>query len=214
MKRREYLLLRIKSVSGQGFLLSKRQGSIQWVTGLFFLLFLMILLCAEIQLDVYRASSLYLEDALAASNLASAVIDIEEYGISHTIRIADATEAYGRYRAAVKENLGLDEYWQCTNSALISGTVTIEEYMVYNVEKETVNIYRVANDGSVSVSQGVVGDVTAPNGVTVESTSIYSEISFPVKGMFGITVQAHKGNLADVVSEYRVEEEPPEEISS
>lgn len=195
-------------------MLSRKQGSIQWVTGLFFLLFLMILLCAEVQLDVYRASSLYLEDALAASNLASAVIDIEEYGISHTVQIANATEAYERYKDAVKENLGLNESWECANSALISGAVTIEKYIIYNVEKEIVNIFHVSGNGGIRAEQGVLGNVTAPNGVPIETTGIYSEISFPVKGLFGITVQAHKGNLADIVAEYEEADELPVEEKS
>ncbi len=63
------------------------EGQLEWITGLFFLLILGILLCGTLQLDVFRASAVYLEDALAASNLASAVIDVEEYGISHTILI-------------------------------------------------------------------------------------------------------------------------------
>lgn len=207
MRRKEYPLRRIKWVRDAHHALGKRSGSIQWVTGSFFLLFLMLLLCAQLQIDAYRASSLYLEDALAASNLASAVIDIEEYGISHTIQIADASEAYGRYRAAVKENLALDENWQGTNAALIAGTVVVEEYIVYNVEKDTVNIFRISKEGGVHTSRGVLGGVTAPNGVAVESTGIYSEISFPVKGMFGIEVQAHKGKLTDIVSEHTEETE-------
>lgn len=201
MRRKEYPLRRIKCVRDARRAWGKRSGSIQWVTGSFFLLFLMLLLCAQIQLDAYRASGLYLEDALAASNLASAVIDIEEYGISHTIRIADASEAYGRYRAAVKENLALDDNWQCSNPSLIAGMVTIEEYIVYNVENDKVTILHISKDGSIHTSQGTLGDVTAPNGIVVEATGIYSEISFPVKGMFGITVQAHKGKLADIVAE-------------
>lgn len=201
LRSKGYLLQRIKDVPVARYALRKKTGSIQWVTGLFFLLFLLFFLCAQLQIDVYQASAMYLEDALAASNLASAVIDIEEYGISHTIRIADAREAYERYRTAVKENLALDDNWQCGNSTLIAGTVVIEEYIIYNVEKEKVNIYRISRDGSLSTAQGTPGFVTAPNGIAVEATGIYSEISFPVKGMFGITVQAHKGKLADVVSE-------------
>lgn len=207
MRRKECLLPRIKRAVGVRYALSKKAGSVQWVTGLFFLLFLLLLLCAQLQLDAYRASGLYLEDALAASNLASAVIDIEEYGISHTIQIADASEAYESYRAAVKENLALDENWQGTNAALIAGTVVVEEYIVYNVEKDTVNIFRISKEGGVHTSRGVLGSVTAPNGVAVESTGIYSEISFPVKGMFGIEVQAHKGKLTDIVSEHTEETE-------
>ena len=57
---------------------STESGQIGWALGLWFMLFLGILLCVILQLEVFRASSQYLEDALAASNLAAAVIDVEE----------------------------------------------------------------------------------------------------------------------------------------
>ena len=49
---------------------STEKGQIGWAAGLWLLLFLGCLLCALIQLDVYRSSAQYMEDALAASNLA------------------------------------------------------------------------------------------------------------------------------------------------
>lgn len=210
MKKRESLRQRINRISIKRILLRRKSGNIEWVTGLFFILFLVILLCAELQLSVYQAASLYLEDALAASNLASAVIDIEEYGISHKVRIADPTRAYDSYLKAVKENLQLNENWECANSTLIAGQVTIASYIVYNVEEEIVKIYYVLNNGRVREEQGMLGRVTAPNGVPVEETSIYSEISFPVKGFLGISVQAHKGKLVDIVAEEGVAEEGEE----
>ncbi len=46
-----------------------------------------------------------MEDALALSNLASAVIDIEEYGITQKVLITDPEQAYERYCHALRENL-------------------------------------------------------------------------------------------------------------
>lgn len=177
------------------------KGSIEWVSGLFFLLFLTLLLCAQLQAAIWHTTSLYLEDALAASNLASAVIDLEEYGISHIIRIEDPREAYSRYLDAVRENLQLDENWECPNRALISGKVSIDDYIIYNVQEEKVVIFHVSENGHSRMEQGILGSVKAPNGVLVEATGIYSEISFPVEGILGITVQAHKGKLVDVVTD-------------
>ena len=100
---------------------STEKGQIGWAAGLWLLLFLGCLLCALIQLDVYRSSAQYMEDALAASNLAAAVIDVEEYGISHQLQIKDVYGARERHIAAVKGNLGLTDAWECPNQALISG---------------------------------------------------------------------------------------------
>lgn len=200
MKKRERQLLRIKKMLLYGQL-EKRAGNTEWAVGLFFLLFLVILVCAEIQISAFQATSLYLEDALAASNLASAVIDIREYGSSHTVRISNLTGAYEQYVRAVKENLQLDENWECSNRRLISGQVTVEKYIVYNVEGNVVSISQVANDGHVFSDQGVLGSVSTPDGTLIERTGIYSEISFPVKAFWGGIVQARKGKLVDIVAE-------------
>lgn len=174
------------------------RGQAEWAVGLFMMLFLAILLCGELQIESYRASSLYLEDALAASNLASAVIDVEEYGISGQLQIADPVKAYDLYQEALRENLGLDAGWECANKSLISGAVNVEKYIVYNVQKGKVFVHTLTMDGGMTESMGVLGELRAPNGVLIESTGIYSEISFPVEGFLGVTVQAHKGKLVDI----------------
>lgn len=174
------------------------KGKAEWAVGLFMVLFLAILLCGELQIEAYRASAQYLEDALAASNLASAVIDVEEYGISGLLQIKEPAQAYELYQEALKENLGLDEAWQCANKSLISGSVKVERYIVYNVKKDKVSVHALTMDGEVEDSEGILGELRAPNGILIESTGIYSEISFPVEGFLGVTVQAHKGKLVDI----------------
>ncbi|MCM1045763.1 MAG: hypothetical protein NC417_09645 [Candidatus Gastranaerophilales bacterium] len=174
------------------------EGKVQWTAGLFFLLFIAILLCAYLQMDGYRMTSLYLEDALAASNLASAVIDIQEYGVSHTVQISDPTEAYALYVEALRGNLGLDDNWECANRSLISGPVTVEDYTIYNVRGDHIAIWHRKDNGQSWEEEGMVGEVYAPDGSLVESTGVYSQISFEVKGFLGVTVTACKGKLADI----------------
>lgn len=175
-------------------------GQLELVTGLFYLLFLGILLCGTLQLDVFRASAAYLEDALAASNLASAVIDVEEYGISHSILIRDPQEAYEIYLSALRGNLNLNEDWECPARGLIGGRVSVLNYTVYNVEEDTVEIFHYDENGQLFVSDGNMGNVYAPDGKLIESTSIYSEVTCPVRGIMGVETQARKSNLADIVA--------------
>lgn len=175
-------------------------GQIGLCVGLFFLLFLAVLLVSQLQLEQVRASDDYLQDALAASGLASALIDIREYGTTHVIRIGDNEAAYAQYCRSLCANLGLDENWECGNRRLISGRVKVENYSIYNVEGERVTCCRM-DGGREEISTGALGAMRAPNGQLIEHTSIYSEISYPFKGMFGWTVQARKGKLVDIVGE-------------
>lgn len=177
---------------------SSESGQVGWTAGLWLTLFMGCLFCALIQMDAVRSSAQYLEDALAASNLAAAVIDIEEYGISHRLQISDLQTARSRYETAVKGNLGLDDHWKCQNRSLISGPVKVVNFTVYNVNGNDVEINVFDENGILSRTQGSLGQVRAPNGAMVESTGIYSELSYRIKGFPGVEIEARKGMLADV----------------
>ena len=179
---------------------STESGQIGWIAGLFFTLFLGIFLYAMLQMDIYRSSSQYLEDALALSNLASAVVDVEEYGISHRLAITDPVQAYVRYRKAVKENLNLDDLWECRENGVIGGPVRIVNYTVYNVSGNDVEISSFDENGLMSRRREQLGEVSAPDGTRIESTGVYSEISYVQKGFPGVEVEARKGKLADIVA--------------
>lgn len=187
---------------GQANIRKKDRGQVEWVTGLFFVLIVGILMCTRVQLASWRATADYLEDALAASNLASALIDVEEYGKSHKVCIRDVSAAFAIYREAVRENLQLDESWNCPNKNLISGPVEIADYVIYNVDGNRVEAVRADGDGQPAERwTGERGTLRAPNGVPVEYTGVYSEIRFPVSGFPGVTVEACRGKLVDIVPE-------------
>ncbi|MBQ4536130.1 MAG: hypothetical protein II994_00765 [Lachnospiraceae bacterium] len=174
-------------------------AQVDGVIGLFFVLFLGLFLSCQLQLMQYRASSLYMEDALAASNLASAIIDLQEYGITNKVLIKDPEMAYESYRKALQKNLELDEEMVSAKDGLIDGKVIVEDYIVYNVEEQQVFSFRVIDEG-VIVQRGLLGEVKAPNGVMVENTGVYSEISYPVNQFLGKIIWARKGKLVDVTT--------------
>lgn len=180
----------------------KDSGQVEWVTGFFFLLILAIAMYTRLQLASWSSTAVYLEDALAASNLASALIDVGEYGSTHKVLISDEQEAFAIYQEALRTNLGLDEQWMCMNETLITGPVEIVNYIIYNVDGNQVETVCMKRDGEVSEREtSALGTVRTPNGSVVEHTGIYSELRFMVKGFPGMLVEARKGKLVDIVSE-------------
>ncbi len=176
-------------------------GQIECVTGLFSVLILAVVVYSQLQLAAWRSTSDYLEDTLAASNLAAALIDVGEYGSSHKVKISDEAAAYEIFLEAVRDNLQLNDEWECVNHTLIAGPVEVADFVIYNVDISSVKATRVGAGGRVLERwSGVRGHLRAPNGVTVEHTGIYSELQFPVRGFPGVEVQAHKGKLIDIVS--------------
>lgn len=178
----------------------KESGTIEPVCGLFFLLFIFLLLVAHLDLMSYETSVLYTEDALAASNLASAVIDIEEYGISHNVVVKDYLKAYERFEDALCHNLSLDEGRHCRNRELIEGKVLVEKYIVYNVQGNRVDGFFRGQEGNWHRESGNLGEVYAPNGQLILHTGIFSEISYGVSGIAGIYTDAVCSKLVDIAA--------------
>ncbi len=185
---------------------STEPGQIGWAVSLWFLLFLGVLLTCSLQMDVYRSAAVRLEDTLAASNLAAAIIDREEYGTTHQVLIRDAEEAFGRYKEAVKGNLGLNDAWENSEIGWLQGPVSVERFIVYNVTKQGITVYEMNGAGKMGPGQKKTGTVTAPNGKTVEHTGIYSELSFQTTGLFELAVRGQKGILVDIVREEEEEQ--------
>lgn len=170
------------------------------VAGMFYLLMFMVIVLFCFRITQYMITSAYVEDALAASNLASAVIDLKEYGKSHVICIQDPEQAFILYREALCHNLQLDEYLNTTNSELLASQVSIEEYIVYNVAEEQVDIYVLDESGQIcKYETGRIGEVYTPDSVCVQSTTIYSRVAFCVNGLFEQSIFAKKEQSVDIV---------------
>ena len=179
--------------------MKKHNGHFSYFASLYFILFVLVIIASILQIHTYLIIKDNTEDALAASNLASAVIDIEEYGINHNIVVSNPDNAYRLFQDALKINMGLDEEWNSTDHSGISGEVIIQEYIIYNVRGSNVDIYHFGNTTYFHTVAGGLGIVEAPNGQKIESTSVYSKISFTVEGIFNIRTEAVKDNLVDIV---------------
>lgn len=170
------------------------------IASLFAFVILLFTVAYEMQIYEYDAVRVFTEDALAASNLASAVIDLEEYGISHNIVIRDPDYSYSLYQEALKTNMELDDLWESRNEGVMSGPVEILDYIIYNVSGTDIEIYSYGQNPYTTVITNGLGSVESPNGILIESTSVYSRISFPVDGIMGIQTTAVKDKLADIVN--------------
>ncbi len=164
--------------------------------------FLMVLIAALFQFKIYAymVAGAYVEDALAASNLASALIDVEEYGRNHNVRIGDTQNAFRIYRDALYYNLALDEEGYSAREELLAGRVQLQEYIVYNVLDQEVCITVYDGEGNCLGQENArAGNVRTPDGVPVEHTTVYSRVRFQVEGLLGRSIDAEKEKSIDIV---------------
>ena len=197
MWKKEFLPPKIKLPLG----FTRREGLLGFISGLFLVLFLAIILCANLQVESFRASSLYLEDALAASNLGAAMVDLREYGKSHQILVESPQESYRIFQKLLRKNLNLDENFYPAQGSVLGDKVEIRQFAVYNVETNKLVEHYFDRYGNVWVTDFPKGGFWAPNWQMVEYTSIYSEVQTKVKCFPGVYVNARKGKLVEVVIE-------------
>lgn len=186
--------------------MSGESGQVDMVVAMFF--FLLVLLGALFQFKVvsYMAAGAYVEDALAASDLASALIDVEEYGRTHEVRISDPADAFEIYRDALQYNLALDEAGCSAKTELLAGKVQIRQYIVYNVRETEVQITGYDGQGNCILQEkGIAGTVRTPDGTPVEHTTIYSRVSFQVMGILDSVIETEKEKSVDI-ARYESEE--------
>ncbi len=166
------------------------------MTGAYALLFILLLMMVVFQTASYKAVSDRLEDALAASGLAASLVDIEQYGIDHSLIISNVRDSYEKYIETLDTNLGIVSGRPA--SGFIDGPVRVEDFRIYNVRSGRVTEILVNESGSRILREGSLGDVRAPNGQVVDATGIYSEVSFPLKRKMGISPVARKSKLTSV----------------
>lgn len=185
--------------SGSQLLKIKEFGQADIVVGMMMFLILLVAILFSFRISQYMVTAAGVEDALAASNLASAVIDLKEYGQNHVICIPDTEAAFGSFREAFCYNLGLDEQLNTSNRALFSAPVEIKEYIIYNVRGEQVEISVLDGEGRcLSQGFGIRGEVFTPDNICVETTTIYSRVGYWVEGLMGQEFYGEKEKSIDI----------------
>lgn len=175
-------------------------GQVDIVLAMFLLLVVVLITGFTSRVSVMQATGDYTEDALVGALLSAAIVDIQEYGKTGTIRIADERESYGLFTDSLRFNLKLEEGDYSSNEELIYGKVTILGFEIYNVIANEVE--RICIEESKEIYREVVGkcgEVRTPDGTVVENTTIYGKIGFYVKGMFDDSIYATKEKSVDIV---------------
>lgn len=194
-RKKECLRQRISRSS----LLGTNAGNVDIVSGMMFFCILILTIFFAFRMNQYMVTAAGVEDALAASNLASAVIDVEEYGKTHRIQIADGERAFQIYRDALQSNMRLDQELYSSNNEFVLGQVQIKEYIVYNVYGEEVEIQGFDGSGALTfAASGRKGDIFTPDRICVENTTIYSRIGFQVPGLAGHIISGEKEKSIDI----------------
>ena len=177
----------------------KNSGRVDFVVGLLLVFVVTVVMLVCQQIAGLMIAGAYVEDAVAASNLASALIDVDLYGREQIIRIFHPQEAYHLYKEALSINLQLDEEGRAFQKELLAGPIKIEDYRIYNVAGDQVEIYVLSKDEMMQSDGWIpLEGVVTPDGTIVETTTIYSKIQFSVSVFGNNTITTKKEKSVDV----------------
>ena len=142
----------------------------------------------------------FIDDGLVMANFASATVDLKEYGTSNTIVNNDFNKAFQEYQKALKNNLRLDNNFEPKTSNLIDGKVTIEIFTIYNVKGNDIYMTKRQRNGNIinQTYPNALGTMETPDGVKIETTSIYSKIGMNVKSFINDKKYVYKEKTVDI----------------
>lgn len=180
--------------------LKKKKGSIEmFISSIAFIIVALVVIMV-VRLKVIKVTKNFIEDGLVASNLASATIDLKEYGTTNKIINNNFEKSFNDYTVALKENLNLDNNFKPKSNTLINSKIDIDNFTIYNVIGNDIVMTRREANGSITrqTYPNKGGVMTAPNGAVINSTMVYSRIGFELKGYLNDTHYVYKENSVDV----------------
>lgn len=180
--------------------LKKKEGSVENFMAMAILIVVALLVVFAIKSKETNIISNYTTDAIVASNLAAATVDLKEYGTTKRIVNNDFEKSFNEFERSLKENLNLDNNFIPKSKNMISSKVTIDTFSIYNVVGNDIQLTKRNANGNVTkqVFRNGLGSTKTPNGVLINTTTIYSKIGFELKGYLKNKHYAYKENSVDI----------------
>lgn len=182
-------------------MLKKKDASIENFIAMGIITIVILFCMFSIKSKEINLTSNYIQDGLVASNLSAAIVDLKEYGTSNKIINNEFDKSFNMYKKALKENLKLDENFNPINTNFVDSKINIEVFSIYNVEGNDIHMTKRQSNGNVikEVFKNGLGSVKTPDGVLIETTTIYSRIGFELRGYLKNAHYAYKENSVDVI---------------
>lgn len=178
--------------------LKKEKGTAEYVLAFLGIIIILLLVLFAYQKRTIKIIKNTADDGLVASILASALIDIQEYGALHHIVITDPDPSYQIYLDAITDNLETPYF-----RGLILSDITVYDYIIYNVRGTDVEEIAFDQNGLMQIRQhpGQAGSIRTPDDVLVTSTAVYGRIGYEIRGYISDTHYVYTEKTVDIVAD-------------
>lgn len=169
---------------------------------MFFMLIMILVFSYQIYLSEIIQAGRNVEDALAASELAAAVIDIKEFGRTGNVMFSEKEAVYASFLYHLRNNLQMDGEGRSKLSVLAAGPITVEDFRIYEVKGDVITEYQFDQSGRLIQKRDWTNEkVSTPNGTEIINTSLYGRCRFFVKGMNDTVIMGEKEKTVDIKME-------------
>ena len=193
----------------------KDTGHVNYAFGLALMLFVVLVIMYQVQINAFKSSSQGLEDAIVDAALASAIPDIKEYGKSGNLSLYSVTKestdgaqtgrhiekleySWQMFIEALSAELDLNDDMVPQNQELYGEKIIVNDYRIYNVLNNKVYVWQRSGNSIILTGSASIGTINAPNGIPITKTSVYVDISSRISGLFNVTIDANKKKLVAI----------------
>lgn len=177
--------------------LKRKEGNISIFFTYMFLLIIVAITSFTLATNKINLLKNQAEDALIASSLAAATVDLETYakeGLVVNVEIKGVKDSYNAFIRTFKENLDLNDNLVPKNESILK-KVKIEKFIIYSDVGTHIQVNDLSN-GYINSYQMPIGSTTE-NGKKIQDTMIYTKASFNIH-MGAINENPTKENLIKV----------------
>ncbi|AAK79935.1 hypothetical protein BJV85_001900 [Clostridium acetobutylicum] len=146
------------------------------------------------------------QDDVILSNLAVYKdVDMEALSFKEgCLKISDYNAAFKTFKDHLQKNMRLDNNFNSLNGQFIEGNVTIDEFTIYNVENNYVEILTYSRENNEFTRREIknrsINVVKTTDNVVVKNTSVHAAISYDVRLLFGQKKRVMTSVDTDVVN--------------
>lgn len=181
--------------------MKKEKGKIEFFISSIALSITSLLVLMGLRIEVIKTTKSFIDDGLVASTLASATIDLKEFGTTNNIINSDFSKSYNDFTKTLKTNLNLDNSFIPKDDTLINSKVDVVDFIIYNVVGNDIYVLKKDEVGySEQFYPNQKGIMKTPNDVLITSTTFYSKIGFSLRGYLEDTHYVYKDYCVDVTS--------------
>lgn len=159
--------------------MKKNKGSISYVVATIIITTIALLIATSFKMKKIEMIHNFVSNGLVSANLASDVINLDKFGLDRKINISNINNSYDLFYKALRINLGLDK----KTDRIVDNKVNVDNFTIYNVVGNDVDVIQVKPVYKEKLIKDGVGNIKTPNDIKIKATSVYSKVSYKVKGI-------------------------------